>query len=195
MTEELMERESIEVDKRIHDYEGFIDLGINLKKMRDDRLYEKLGFGGFEEYISQSTFAFKRSPVYAFIGIVEDYIISKMLTKEEAKQIGWTKLNKIRSFRKTKNFYKLLKMAKGLSGSQLMKAIRKYKNSSLQSFSIEIWMEELEVKKVGICPICKDVNVKLIEHHVCYKPEYTILVCRRCHRYCHNQVTQLGGSR
>lgn len=85
-------------------------------------------------------------------------------------------------------------------GTSWNKILTKYLIKKDKNFPLtteEILSEEAHIVKVGICPICKTENgvffVELIEHHICYKPKYTILVCRSCHRKCHTQVTQIGG--
>ncbi len=83
-------------------------------------------------------------------------------------------------------------------GTSWNKILTKYlirKDKDFPLTTEEVLKEEANIKRLGTCVICKTYNIELIEHHICYKPKYTILVCRSCHRKCHTQVTQIGGGR
>ncbi len=135
MTEELIEKESVEVDKRIHDVKQkinscFIELGKDLKLMRDKRLYESLGYETFESYIAQGSLSFGRRLVYAFIGIVEDYVDNDMCKQLHIAEIDWSKLDRIRQFKETKEFSEWIEKARTLSLSDLNLEVKEAKGNS-----------------------------------------------------------------
>jgi len=52
---------------------------------------------------------------------------------------------------------------------------------------------KIKLAEKGICFICNQYR-PLIKHHICYKPEKTILICKSCHAKAHQQVTQFHPS-
>ncbi len=68
-----------------------VSTGRDLKAMRDEKLYKKLGFESFDEYCDNKT-PFKKRNAYNFIQCFEDYGEQRL---EELSTLGITKLTKL----------------------------------------------------------------------------------------------------
>jgi len=170
MSKEIAEKESIKVDERIHNFKQkvnsyFIELGKDLKLMRDKRLYESLGFETFEAYIAQPSLGFKRGSVYAFIGIIEDYIENGKFNQLDIMEIDWSKLDRIRQFKKTSEFPEWVEKARTLSRSDLNMEVKEAKANSnkLVPLSTVINDDSYEKRKCVGCGKLKYLDFRTIE--------------------------------
>lgn len=76
----------------------FVELGENLKNIRDNKLYKYIGDGGFEtwgRFLSQPEINLGFSTAYCYIRIVEVYIHLLQLDKQEVESRPFTKLQKL----------------------------------------------------------------------------------------------------
>ena len=76
----------------------FVELGENLKNIRDNRLYKYIGDGGYEtwgRFLSQPEINLGFSTAYCYIRIVEVYIQLLQLEKQEVQNRPFTKLQKL----------------------------------------------------------------------------------------------------
>lgn len=116
----------IELKKEIEG--NFIKLGAYLKEIRDKNLYKILSYETFEEYLGQPELSMNRSTVYSIIGVYEDFMCNQSDIKiEEIKEIGYSKLSRIRQFKSDPNFEEWIAKAKTLSLSDLGAEIRETK--------------------------------------------------------------------
>lgn len=128
---------------------SFIKLGGLLKEIRDQRIYESLGYDTFESYIAQPELAFDRSTVYAIIGVYEDFVLSVQSDIDKLAKIGYAKLNRVRQFKNQDNFEEWIKKAEVLSLSDLSAEIREAKGITEGGSKIP------EPKTVNVtCPYC-----------------------------------------
>jgi len=98
---------------------GFLDLARLLKDIKDDKLYESLGYETFESYIAQPELGFDRSSVYRFIQIYDKFVIELGVAPGRLVLTDWTKLRTILPCVNKSNVKELLAKAESLSRSDL----------------------------------------------------------------------------
>ena len=157
--EELKITAKNEIEENIHEKilylkrdieRQFVKLGAFLKLVRDRELYREKGIESFEIYIAQPELSFKRSTVYSMIGIYEDFFEeeSNRLDIKNLEEIDFTKLDRIRQFRKENNFSEWIEKARTLSLSDLNAEIREAKGEPEKVYNPKSRMVTLT------CPHC-----------------------------------------
>ena len=175
---------------------NFLKLGWLFKTIRDERLYEFLDAGSFDEYLGFPEIGFSRPSVYNFIRIQELYIDKLKVQPEFLGQPGlYSKLITIAPVVEQSPDEWLYK-AKELSRSDLKKEIRAFKNLP----EIEIKQEKDDVQiydfknyldfvKAHPCVICSRDGVDPA-HFPRSKgaggdDKHCIPLCRTCHSQSH----------
>ncbi len=170
MTQEIREPMAVELDKNIHEFKQrvnnyFIEIGKKLKKMRDEKLYTELGYETFESYIAQPSLGFHRRSVYAFIGIIEDYVESEIFNPLNIAEIDWSKLDRVRQFKETKEFPEWVEKARTLSLSDLNQEVKEAKanGNKIVPLSAVVNNDSYEKRKCKYCGEVKYLDFRTIE--------------------------------
>lgn len=192
-------KEALEINQHITNLSGdcrnqFLKLGEYFEKIKKRNLYKVLNFETFKEYIKQPEIKMKKSTAYALIDIWRTFVKNRNYEISFLQKIGYPKLSKLRLIINYPEFKECLSLANILNYNKLYEEIKRIKTGEYPNVSQEMYKEELKNMGIGKCVICGEKK-SLIEHHICYKPHYSILICRNCHQLCHRQVTQINNKR
>ena len=120
---------------------AFVKFCEGLKKMRDTKLYEELGFASFEDYTSTAV-GLKQRQAYNYISVYENVDPSVL---ENSVNIGITKLGLLVQVPETEQIdFAADNDLAGMTVEEIKEAVKKYHDQSEQLSLLEEKVEELE---------------------------------------------------
>ena len=138
----------------------FVEIGKQLKAIRDNKFYKELGYETFDSYLAS-----KGMPIstgYAYIYIHEIYIVKLKYSHDYIAQVPWYKLQliapRIKNIQDKDQADEWLEKAKALSPADLKEELREEKGKQIDKFSFpQLWR----------CKTCKKWRIDIEEDEFC----------------------------
>jgi len=118
---------------------NFLELGYHLKVIRDEKLYEYLGDGGYDSFrmfISDANLGIKHATAYAFVRLYEVYMMKLGYKPTQLSDIPWSKLQALAGIVEPRNQQEAdewVEKARTLSNSDFQLEIREHKANAKEA--------------------------------------------------------------
>ncbi len=99
-------------------------LGAILKDIRDQQIYEALGYGSFPEFCADPDIAFRKTSAYGFISLHETFVLTYKIDFQILGKIPYSKLLIVEPYVAPDNVDELLALARANASQDLREELR-----------------------------------------------------------------------